>query len=379
MLRIAKIVGHELSVPLKPMSHRSSIYGAPDWENKVHTILEVHTDEGYVGLGGGQGSGEGQARQELEALQGVDLEQMSLAAPQGSAFRDNPFTKYDDPWGSVRPWERACALPEQIESALYDVLGKRYGVPAYVLMGGAYHEKVAVDFWMDRQTPEDAGKHCAEAKAMGFTTVKMKCALGDPLVEIVEAVRDACGPTFKVTLDPNGRFYRPAEALKVAHDLARLDHPIVFEDPFPRMTNLDWHVLFRQKSPIPLAIHLHTAEQMIDVVKREACDYVNMAGGIKSVVELGHIASAAGMPSWHGSNLDLAVRAASEVHVSAAVRMMVLPGDSPGPFIRAHPIVKEYYPLENGHVTIPKRPGYGLDLDYDAIDKYAVRQWTIEA
>jgi len=59
------------------------------------------------------------------------------------------------------------------------------------------------------------------------------------------------GRTFHITLDPNGRFYRPAEALKIANDLARLDHPIIIEDPFPRMVNLDWHVLFRQKSPIP--------------------------------------------------------------------------------------------------------------------------------
>jgi len=250
-------------------------------------------------------------------------------------------------------------------------------VPVHVLLGGAYHERVAVDFWTDRKTPDEASRACAEAKSMGFTSVKMKCALGDPLVEIVSAVRDACGPTFKITFDSNGRFYRPAEALKVAHDLARLDHPIVFEDPFPRMVNLDWHVLFRQKSPLPLAIHLHSPAQLIDVVKREACDYVNLSGGMKSVVELGHICSAAGMPSWHGSNLGLAVNAASQVHVSAAVRLMTLPGDSSGPFIREHPIVKQYYPLADGHVTIPWRPGYGLELDRDAVDRYCQRHYTL--
>jgi len=84
------------------------------------------------------------------------------------------------------------------------------------------------------------------------------------------------------------------------------------------------------------------------------------------------------MPTWHGSNLDLSIRAASEVHVSAAVRLMTLPGDTPGPFIREDDLVKEYYPLEDGHVTIPWKPGYGLELDHDAVDKYCKRQYTIE-
>ena len=376
-MHVTRIEAYELSVPLKPISVRSEIYGPPTWEGKIHTIIELHTDEGIVGLGGGQGALEGQLRPELDALKDVALESMSMAVPQGHAWKTNPFLSYRDPWGARRPSEYVIRLPECVESAVYDAMGKRLGVPVHVLLGGAYRERVAVDFWTDRKTPDDAGRSCAEAKAMGFTSVKMKCALGDPLVEIVEAVRDACGPTFKITFDPNGRFYRPAEALKIAHDLARLDHPIVFEDPFPRMVNLDWHVLFRQNSPIPLAIHLHTPQQLIDVVKREACDYLNLAGGMKGVVELGQISSAAGIPSWHGSNLDLAIRAASEVHVSAAVRLMTLPGDSPGPFIREHPIVKQYYPLADGHVTIPWQPGYGLELDRDAVDRYCKRHYTL--
>jgi muconate cycloisomerase len=232
---------------------------------------------------------------------------------------------------------------------------------------------------MDRKTPEDAARSCAEAKRMGFRSVKMKCALGDPLVEIVEAVREACGPDFPLTLDPNGRFYRPAEALRVANDLARLDHPLILEDPFPRMVNLDWHVLFRQKSPLPLAIHLHSPEQLVDVIKREACDYLNFGCGMKTAVEMGHLASAANVPMWHGSNLDLSIRAASEVQVSAAVRLMVLPGDTPGPFIREDDLVKEYYPFADGHVTIPWKPGYGLELDYDAVDRYCRRKYTVRA
>lgn len=378
-MKITKVTGYELSVPLKPISLRSEIYGPTDWELKIHSLIEVHTDEGHVGLGGGQGNVEGQIRAELEVLKDVDLTKMSLAHPDCVAKRDNPFLHYLDPWKAAREHEWEISMPEVLETALYDLMGKRLRVPAYVLMGGAYRDRVAVDFWSDRKLPEEAGRCCAEAKAMGFRSVKMKCALGDPLVEIVEAVRESCGPTFSITFDPNGRFYRPAEALAIANDLARLDHPIILEDPFPRMINLDWHVLFRQKSPLPLAIHLHTPQQLIDVIKREACDYLNFGCGIKTALEMGHAASAASIPMWHGSNLDLSIRAASQVHVSAAIRMMVLPGDSPGPFIREDDFVKEYYPLDEGCVTIPHKPGYGLELDHDAIDRYCNRKYVVEA
>ncbi len=377
-MKITRVTGYELSVPLKPISHRSEIYGKPNWESKIHSIIEIHSDEGHVGLGGSAAPVEGQVRAELEVLKEVDVEQLSMARPACTAERDNPFLAYNDPRHSARGYEWETHLPEVMESALYDLLGKKHGVPVHTLLGGAYHKRVPVDFWTDRKTPEDAGKSCAEAKRMGFRSVKMKCALGDPMVEIVEAVRESCGPDFSITFDPNGRFYRPAEALKVAHELARLDHPIIIEDPFPRMINLDWHVLFRQKSPLPLAIHLHSPQQLIDVIKREACDYLNFGCGMKMAVEMGHIASAASIPIWHGSNLDLSIRAASEVHVSAAIRLMVLPGDTAGPFIREDDLVKEYYPLEDGFVTIPWKPGYGLELDYDAIDKYCKRKYTVE-
>jgi len=377
-MRLTKIVGYEVAVPLKRIARRSEIYGEPDWESRVRSIIEVHTDEGYVGLGEGLGSVEGMLRAELTWLKEVDLTYMSLARPECSALRNNPFLSYKDPWGAQRDYEWEARLPEVLEVALYDLMGKKFGCPVHVLLGGAYHERVPVDFWIDRKTPEEAASSCAEAKRMGFRSVKMKCALGDPLAEIVEAVREACGADFAITLDPNGRFYRPAEALKVANELARLDHPIIIEDPFPRMVNLDWHVYFRQKSPLPLAIHLHTPQQLVDVIKREACDYLNFGCGMKTAVEMGHMASAASIPMWHGSNLDLAIRAASEVHVSAAVRLMVLPGDTVGPFIREDDLVKEYYPFAEGYVTIPKKPGYGLELDYDAIERFCRRQYQIK-
>lgn len=376
-MRLTRIVGYEVSVPLKPIARRSELYGPPGWELKPHTVVEIETDAGLAGSGGAAGAWEAALRAEAEALRGLDLATMPLAHPPGAARAANSFLSYRDPWQAAREeeWEHAWAEP--LEVALYDLLGKRFGVPAFALLGGACRTRVPVDFWTDRKTPEDAARSCAEAKALGFRSVKMKCALGDPLVEIVGAVREACGPEFAITFDPNGRFYRPAESLRVARDLARLEHPVLIEDPFPRMVNLDWHVLFRQQSPLPLAIHAHTPQQVVDVIKREACDYLNFGAGMRAALQMGHLASAAGIPCWHGSNLDLGLRSASQTHVSAAVRLMVLPGDTAGPWIREDDLVRAYYPLTDGAVELSWQPGYGLEPDPDAIDRYCTRRYEI--
>jgi L-alanine-DL-glutamate epimerase-like enolase superfamily enzyme len=378
-MRLTRIVGCELSVPLTPLALRSAVYGEPGWELRRHTAIELHTDDGLVGYGGAAGTWEAALRAEAAALRGIDLATMPLAQPPGAAREGHLFLSYRDPWNAIREEEWEFHFPEPLEVALFDLLGKRYGVPAFVLLGGAYRTRVPVDFWTDRKTPEDAARACAAAQRLGFRSVKMKCALGDPLVEVVAAVRAACGPSFAITFDPNGRFYRPAEALKVANDLARLEHPVLIEDPFPRMTNLDWHVHFRQKSPLPLAIHAHTPQQVVDVIKREACDYLNFGAGMRAALQMGQLASAAGIPCWHGSNLDLAFRTASQLHVSAAVRLMVLPGDTAGPWIREDDLVREYYPLVDGHVELPWRPGYGLEPDPDAIDRYCQHRYAIDA
>jgi len=114
-MRLTKIVGYEVAVPLKRIARRSEIYGEPDWESRVRSIIEVHTDEGYVGLGEGLGSVEGMLRAELTWLKEVDLTYMSLARPECSALRNNPFLSYKDPWGAQRDYEWEARLPGRIQ------------------------------------------------------------------------------------------------------------------------------------------------------------------------------------------------------------------------------------------------------------------------
>ena len=86
-----------------------------------------------------------------------------------------------------------------LHALLLDLLGKKLDVSVYVLFGGAYRDRVKVDYWMGRMTPEDSVRVCRAAQENGYRGVKCKCALEDDNVERAEAVGEACGADFKMT------------------------------------------------------------------------------------------------------------------------------------------------------------------------------------
>ena len=107
-------------------------------------------------------------------------------------------------------------------------------MPIYQLLGGAVRDRVLVHYWSGRLPPEALARVAREGQQMGFGGIKIKCVLEDPNVERVQAVYEACGPDFRISLDPNQRFRSIRDTLALAEALA--DYPVeVFEDPLPKM------------------------------------------------------------------------------------------------------------------------------------------------
>ena len=81
-------------------------------------------------------------------------------------------------------------------------------------------DRVKADYWMGHQTPEDGKRAVERALEHGFKGVKIKCKLEEPMFDRLEAMRDVAGPEFKVTVDPNERFYTAEQAIALAAELA---------------------------------------------------------------------------------------------------------------------------------------------------------------
>ncbi|MGE0884586.1 MAG: mandelate racemase/muconate lactonizing enzyme family protein [Blastocatellales bacterium] len=109
-----------------------------------------------------------------------------------------------------------------IDIALYDIVGKKLGVPVYKLLGGLAQQKLRIyaNGWHEgiERTPEALAKRTKELVAKGysgckfdpFTTTPMNREVTQPelrnAVAQVKAVREAGGPDYDIAIDVHGRW-----------------------------------------------------------------------------------------------------------------------------------------------------------------------------
>ncbi|NLG26442.1 MAG: hypothetical protein GX557_00905, partial [Chloroflexi bacterium] len=275
-----------------------------------------------------------------------------------------------------RWWEAEAAGPTwgcymAVEMAMFDLLGRYYGVPAHFFLGGAVRDRVPADYWIGIQTPEDAVANTRLALDRGFKGMKLKGAYDECLIDRCEAIWDVAGRDFGLTIDPNCRWWRPAEAIEITKALAARGRIVALEDPMPKW-NLDWYRLLRQQRLAPVALHLGNPLDIVNAIKAEAMDYVNTVGGMVQFVRNAAMAHAAGIPCWHGSANEMGLREHSYLHACAAARSCVLGSDLVGSWTREDDLILDPVVFEDGHALVPDRPGLGCELDMDAVENHRV-------
>ena len=363
-------------VPARPGTVNSPEFGPATWDHVPKHIIRLKTDDGVYGLGE---TGRGCPRSAVESAAAhlvdrdplaIPLQDISLAA--GVPGQSDQPRRGRDYEGLYGPGHSNPAY-DAFEMALFDLVGRALERPVHALLGGAVRKRVPADYWIGQQNPADAGRAAARGKELGFHGLKMKCTIDDPWVERMQAILDAAGPDFKVTIDPNERFYRPEEAIRLAKTLERFPNVAVYEDPVPKW-NLDWYRQIRAAITVPVALHLGNPRDVVNAIKAEACDHMNLGGGMVQFIRNASMAAAAGMLCWHGSGVDLGITEHSYLHAAACARNCVLPSDLVGSWVREDDLIVSGLRFEDGHALVPDAPGLGCELDEAAVEKYAVRQ-----
>jgi muconate cycloisomerase len=365
-MRIASVRVHQLIVPMRAGAvHSAGVDDslcAPDpvtgrelnfWEFPKW-IVELVADNGLVGLG--------------EPRRGDLLEPLCRQAEMivGRTLAELPVGDLPLPHGDAYD---SYIVYEAFEMAWLDLLGQHWGVPVHHLLGGKRSNAVPIDFWMGRMSAEDTRLRTRLAVEMGFTGLKMKCTLDDPIAERVTAVREIA-PHFSIVLDPNERFGTPESTQQVARSLEAFDR-IVFESPMPQH-RLDWYVMMRGAIPQPIALHLTELRELQAALHSGAADYYNLLGPLKPFVEWSRLAEFSGCPTWRGTGMDLGIRDMSSVHAAAAGGCQ-LPSDIIGHLLREDDLIVEPIRFENGCLIVPDDPGLGVTLDRDALERYRVQ------
>ncbi|MGH7928051.1 MAG: mandelate racemase/muconate lactonizing enzyme family protein, partial [Candidatus Binatia bacterium] len=265
------------------------------------------------------------------------------------------------------------------------------GVPLYQLLGGKCREKVPV--YATALYPEEPAKVAARARAFadqGFHGVKIKVGFDlDQDVRIVRAVRRELGKDFIVMTDAN-QGYSLDVALQAAAGFADagafwLEEPLFVED-------VEGHAALRERGKVPIAVgeNLHTYAAFRDFVASGAVDFlqpdVARAGGITEIRKISALGAKHRVPvSFHtwGDAVALAV----SVHLSAALQgCIVMELDYTYNPLREE-LLREPLELVHGFLTPPEKPGLGVELDPQALERFtfsgseelAVRQETLRA
>lgn len=268
-----------------------------------------------------------------------------------------------------------------IEMASLDLLAKRAEVPLNLLVGGPWRDRVAADYWMGRTTPEMA-KRCVErGRALGFRGIKLKTTLEDPNIERMEAILEAGGPEWDVTVDPNGRFYRLDDALPTILAMDAIGNMSVLEDPFPRFYIEEFAAVRQRLKNARIVLHIDPPESLHQVLMANAVGGLNIDSHTQGLMAWrlqAGMADQFNLPIWHGSGLDLGIATAAQLHLASATPNCQLPGDQVGPWLREATLVTTEFQVEEGHVLVPSE-GHGLGVlpDEGAIERYADKEWSV--
>jgi muconate cycloisomerase len=181
----------------------------------------------------------------------------------------------------------------------------------------------------------------------------------------------------QVILDPNERWDTPAETRRRLAELYPIGNVLCLEDPIPRWM-LQEYATLKAASPIAIVLHvslpyIHYGQRVYDAIRAlqlHAVDGFNFNGGLVGFQQLDRIAAAAGLPCWHGSEIDLGILEAMYLHQCAAAPSCTWPSDIFGRLIREHDLLSAPLDLKPPLTTVPSGPGLGVELDRDAVRHY---------
>jgi L-alanine-DL-glutamate epimerase-like enolase superfamily enzyme len=266
-----------------------------------------------------------------------------------------------------------------IDIALWDILGKSLGVPVWRLLGGRRQARMPA-YASGGWAPAD--RIAAELKRFiergDFKAVKMRVGAGDGTlahsIARVRAARDGLGEAVDIMCDAHGT-WTVAEAKRFCREVAAcnigwLEEPVSADDKRGQAE-------IRAATDIPIASgeSEFTRFDFRDLVELRAVDILqpdlSIAGGITEALRIEALASAHQLrfaPHLWGGALTFA----AGLHVAAVASSGFILEYSLGANPMLHELALEDFPVVDGHVEIPERPGLGVTVDEDFVARHRV-------
>ncbi|RME05732.1 MAG: o-succinylbenzoate synthase [Anaerolineae bacterium] len=264
-----------------------------------------------------------------------------------------------------------------VEMALWDRIGKASGQPLRALLGGE-RTRVPVGVSVGLQaSPQELVRVVEAYVSQGYRRVKLKIKPGRDIGE-VEAVR-ARFPDLPLQVDANSAY-----TLETAAALRPLDdfNLLLIEQPLAEDDLWDHSRLQRQfRTPLCLDESITGVRQARQALEMQACRVINIkqgrVGGLLNARRIHDLCQQQDVPVWCGGMLETGVGRAANLAL-ASLPNFRLPGDiSATARYYARDITHEVFTLNpDSTIDVPDRPGLGVTIDREALERFTIRKAT---
>lgn len=369
----------------------------------LRTILELKSSDGVIGIAETYG-GEG-PRQALEAMRqwivGADpfrLTGLLIHMVDGESSGGDRSQNFRVP--GENPLDQNTRTYAAIEVACLDLIGKALGKPLCDLIGGRVRDAVGFaaypfykhaggggegedareDEYGEALTPEALVKQVKQMiDQYGFRSVKFKGGVlpPDQEIETIRLLRKELDPSVPLRIDPNVA-WSVETSVKVGMELAEeLSHGGYLEDPTAGLVGMAKvrKQLIAEGIQTPLASNVAVTgfHDLPRCIELDAVQVVlsdpHYWGGLRQVQHLARLCQTFDLGLSMHSNSHLGVSLMTMAHAAAATLHLSYACDTHYPWQSAKDeiVAGGRIPIVNGCVTIPEKPGLGVELDDDQL------------
>lgn len=359
--RIVRVSCDKVFVPF----HRANVWSAGVRPGTTRLLVRVETADGTVGCG--------ETICLLEFVEPVLTRTITPLAIGEDAFDIERLVRKVEGAGYYHHKRAMVAALAGFEMALWDIVGKKAGLPLYKLWGGAFRRAVPMIAYLMGSDLDRLAAEAANYVAQGFGTIKLKIGIDEESdIEIVRVVREAVGPKVKIRADVNGAWTigtgkRQLKKLEV-YDLEYLEQPLPLED-------LKGHAYLRRMTTIPIALDesAYTLQDVLSIIRHEAADVVlidaHEAGGLQQARKAAAVCEAAGLPVTLHCGGELGISTAANLHLATTIPNLLLAVDSQY-HNQTDDVIAESFTYHQGAMTAPAAPGVGVQLDSRKVERY---------
>lgn len=349
--------------------------GGHQAEDPLHTLIEIETDDGLIGMGSSFTS-----KPLVEAA-------LHLLRPSLIGQPANEPECLTETLRQKHFWQGRGGAVEHaisgVDIALWDLFGKSCNESVSRLLGGRYRERIRPYASILFEEPQVLADHLSSIVERGYKAIKMgwrPFARRDSKLDelLVRTARDTVGPDVDLLVDAGGsEEFWPHDykwAKRTAEMLADFDIGW-FEEPLAP-DDLEGHAKLREVSPIPIAGGevLTRRQSFLPWLLRGAVDIIQpdctKCGGLSEARRIGGLADDLGILMVpHGWNTAVGVAADLQLVAAMPVAKYV-EYLTPCPYIEDL-LVQPFRIDADGYLEIPDAPGLGIEINREALKRYA--------